>query len=316
MNRLMNRLRQIGLLRSGGSRLRLALGVMASLAALTVIALSGPGKAAVNQLLAAVSQRDDQQPRSIATPTTPEWAEQARTRHGWTAGVNNTVLQGSISFYNRDGSSAGTGSLVIYRRYPDLLRVEMTRGGNVQVFGFNGNQAWSGTNTNLPPALARDIRQWLRLSPERLFTGRVTGRSYREAGGRREDFRPGSPWQGQQQINPPRQLLLAEVEDLLGAPPDANQAGDRRLITYYLNAQNYTIETARWLEPVDANRRIEEGDAAFVDLRVEYSNWQTVGGMLLPYEVVVWKGGRVDSRLQISLLLVNQNLPISLFQQQ
>jgi len=294
-----------------GQRRWLQAAVVAVLALLAVVAFSKPGRITLSQ---AYNKLLGQGQRNTATPTPLDLEQQARGRHGWNAGLTNSVVTGTVTFYNRNGQSAGQAVAVIYRLYPDRLRVEMTRGVSTEIFGFTGENAWRTGTSNLSAKAARDIRAWLRLCPERLFTSRATT-NYRESGRRVERFRAARPWQGQQQLSQPLALEQVEILDDLGLPPDGSRVGDRRRITYYLNRSNYTIESARWLEPDEPTRRVDDNDVALSDVRLDFNDWRTVGGVLLPYEVVKWSGGRVEFRLQITQLLVNQSLPISLFQQ-
>jgi hypothetical protein len=39
-----------------------------------------------------------------------------------------------------------------------------------------------------------------------------------------------------------------------------------------------------------------------------------VSGVLWPFEIIKWTGGRVEFRLQVTQLQVNQSLPATLFQ--
>lgn len=282
---------------------------------LAAMALSNPGRATIARVLSSLTVRTLRpDPTVSAAQSGPDLEARARARHGWNAAlVDNSVVQGTVTFYNRDGGTTGQAQVVIYRRYPDRLRVVLRRGASVEVLGFDQTTAWSSSG---PPNehQARDIRQWLRICPERLFTTRSSGANYREAGARREDFRPGRPWQGPGRIDPPLELEQVQMVDILGVPPDPTRVGDRRFVTYYINRQNYTIESVRWLEPDDPRRRADEPTAT-MDVRVDFGDWRMVGGVLLwPFDLVHWEGGRVDYRITTTQVQINQPLADAIFQ--
>jgi hypothetical protein len=167
---------------------------------------------------------------SVEPPQLGDLESRARARHGWNAGVLNSVMRGIVVFYQSDGTNTGQATMTVYRAYPSRLRAELTRGGNTEIWGFDSLSAWRSGDSNLGEGRARDIRQWLRICPERLFTTRDGGAAYREAGSRIEDLKPARPWQSQTRINPPLELVQVEMEDTLGLPPIAGRPGDRRRI--------------------------------------------------------------------------------------
>jgi hypothetical protein len=287
---------------------------------LAAAALSSPGRATIRRAFSTIT--GSQPEASVSNGAEPaamaqvgeDLESRARARHGWNVGVINSVMSGTITFYDRDGTTTGQANLTVYRKYPDRLRVELNRGGSVEVWGFDQTDAWRTSNRSLGEREARDVRSWLRLCPERLFTTRGGGASYREAGQRREDFQAGRPWQGQVRSNPPLQLQQVEMEDTIGLPPSPTRTGDRRLVTYYINRQEFTIESARWLEPDDPNRRTEDISAAKTDVRVDFSDWRRVGGVLWPFDIVHWQGGKVDFRISITQMQINQSLVDTIFQ--
>src|SRR6185295_11281776 len=96
-----------------------------------------------------------------------------------------------------------------------------------------------------------------------------------------------------------------EMEDTIGLPPIAGRPGDRRRITYYVNRQDFTVEAARWLEPDDPRRDMDDDQATLTDVRVDFGEWRIVDGVLWPTEIVHWQGGRVDYRITISQVETN-----------
>lgn len=237
----------------------------------------------------------------------------ARARHGWTPAIVNSVIRGSITFYTREGATRDQANIVISRAYPDRLRIELNRNGVVETAGFDGVSAWQAGTANVSEARAREIRSWLRAWPERLFTTRGAGAGYREAGSRMETSRPGRPWSPVANINPPLKLEQVEMEDVVGLPPTPNRVGDRRLVVFYVNRDSSTIESARWLEPDNPRQSIEDPRGPLTDVRVDFGDWQTVGGTLWPFEVVHWWGGRVDYRITVTQVQMNQPLAGTIF---
>ncbi len=139
------------------------------------------------------------------------------------------------------------------------------------------------------------------------------GVNYREAGHRIESLRPARPGQPATKINPPVVLEQVETEDVIGPPPTPARVGDRRLITYYIDSARSTIESMRWLEPDDPRRRADDTSAEKLDVRVNFSDWRTVNGVLWPYEVTHRLGGKVDFRIQVSEVRLNQSMGETLF---
>ena len=76
---------------------------------------------------------------TVAPPPqgSPTIEEAARTAHGWNAAIVNSVVTGKITYYDSNGKETGNGSLTLYRKYPDLLRVEMTIDDVVEVDGVD-----------------------------------------------------------------------------------------------------------------------------------------------------------------------------------
>ena len=116
------------------------------------------------------------------------------------------------------------------------------------------------------------------------------------------------------QVNPPLELEQVEMEDVIGLPPALGRAGDRRLVTYYINSQDFTIESARWLEPDDPQRNIDDPQSATMDVRIDFDDWQRMGGVLWPFDIVHWMGGKVDYRIVVTQVQVNQPLADTIFQ--
>ena len=283
---------------------------------LGAVAVSHPGRSTIKRVFSRGAEEELRTNAGVSgEPVQAEDLEsRARARHGWSAGVLNSVMRGTVTFYESDGTNTGQATMVVSRAYPSLLRLELTRGGNTEVWGFDGLNAWRSGDSNLGEGRARDIRQWLRICPERLFTTRSTGAAYREVGSRMEDLKPGRPWQGQSRINPPTVFEQVEMEDTLGLPPITGRPGDRRRITYYINQQDFTIETARWLEPDNPRRGMDENKAALIDVRVDFGGWRRVDGVLWPTDIVHWQGGRVDYRITVNQVQTNQPLADAIFQ--
>jgi hypothetical protein len=293
------------------------LAVSVGLALLGAAALSAKGRSEIKRVVSSLtsdaSSNISAETTVANTQSTLDVEGRARQRHGWGAGIENSVVHGAIRFFDRNGGATGEAQIVIYRRYPDRLRVVLTRGASVEAMGFDQISAWSSTG-GPNERQARDIRQWLRIGPERLFVTRGSGAVYREAGSRREDSKPGSPWQGPAQINPPVVLEQVQMEDTLGPPPNTTRSGDRRFVTYYVNQSNFTIESARWLEPDDPRRSAGDRESPTTDVRVDFGDWRTASGVLWPFEIVHWQGGRVDYRIVVIQVQINQSLSDTLFQ--
>lgn len=289
-----------------------------ALCLLVAIGFSRPGRAALGRLLSVVS--GSQPDEGMESPFSSgqgsgDFEQRARVRHGWSATVTNSVLRGTITFYNRNGEAKRQASLSLYRKYPDRLRLDLDSGSVVETLAFDQNTAWRTGEPNLSEEQERDIRAWLRLFPERLFMMRGAGAQYREAGRRVEDYRPAVPWADRTQPGAPVSLEQVEVMDTIDTQPSPGRVADRRKVFYYIDRGTATIHSVRWIEPDDPNRRQDDNAAPKTDMRVDFSDWRVVDGVLWPFEVIRWAGGRVAFRIQLAEVRMNQDTPDSLFQQ-
>jgi hypothetical protein len=233
--------------------------------------LSQPGQHSVHKLLAALSgtptARETPASPPPAATTAPDVEQRARAHHGWGPTVLDSVAKGSITWYNRSGAITRQGTLVIYRKFPDLLRVEVTSNQTTEVSGFDATNPWRSGQASLADAAARDIRQWLRCSPERLFLTRGLGAGYREPGRRVEDHIPPTPWQGAVDLAQAREYDQAELFDLIGPATLTTGAVDRRRVTYLVDRQTSLIAAARWLEPDDPKQSADSPGTRLVETR-------------------------------------------------
>jgi hypothetical protein len=275
-------------------------------------AMSSPGRTALRSVLTALH----------ITSATPEGdvEQRARARHGWSAAVANSVVRGKITYYDRNGMATRQVRLTLMRKYPDRLRVEIDDRGTVVTSGFDGTATWKSGSLNLGEEEARDIRAMLRIGPERLFVTRGGGGRYREVGRRIDEDRGASPDpkdfpptgakpRGKQKV-----LDQIETEDTIGLPPLLGQrVGDRRLVYYYVNREDSTIETARWLEPDDPRQMADDANTPLLDMRVDYSDWRRVDGVLWPFEVTCSKGGSLHYRIVAEEVSANQHMADTIF---
>lgn len=240
--------------------------------------------------------------------------QRARARHGWRSTVLNSLARGVITSYDRSGAVTRRIGLTVYRSYPDHVRVELGFGMPLEVLGFDGQEAWKAGAGALTRHEARDIRAWLRGCPERLFINRSAGANYREAGRRVEDYKPATPWAGAtQQV--PTTLEQVELEDIIGAVATPRRlSADRRFVEYYIDRDNSVVASARWLEPQDPTQLPDDPNRSSLDVRIDFDTWTHVGGVLWPMRVTHWLGGKVDFRIDFEQVLVNQQMPDTMFQ--
>lgn len=276
---------------------------------ISAVAFTTPGKHAASSIISMLRGSS-----ALTAPIPPDVEQRARTRHGWMTPPLNSVAAGAITFYDREGTIIDQANLRVYRGYPIRLRIELDRRGQVETLGFDGTNPWRAGMTTLPDQRARDIRSWLRVSLERLFITRALGASYREAGPRVESSKPAKPWQDQVSINPPVAYEQVEMDDTAGPPPGGGRVGDRRFVYYYVNRQDGTIESVRWLEPDNPSQAITDQSAPKLDIRVDFADWRTVSGLVWPFEVVHWTGGKVDYRVVVNQVQINQPLSDTIFQ--
>jgi hypothetical protein len=301
-----------------GKRTRL-IGAVIAICMLVAAGLSQPGRRSAQKLLAAITNSSPSSalpagPGVAVAGTSPDVEQRARAHHGWGPTILDSVAKGSIIWYDRSGATTRQGTVVIYRKFPDLLRVEVTANQTTEVSGFDATNPWRSGQASLTDAAARDIRQWLRCSPERLFLTRGLGAGYREPGRRVEDHIPPTPWQGPVDLAQAREYDQAELIDLIGPPASAKGAVDRRRVTYLIDRQTSLVAAARWLEPADATQSADNPNTRLVETRVDFSLWRDVGGVQWPYQIAHWSGGRVDFRVTLTQVLLNQHPLDKLFQ--
>ena len=283
---------------------------------LAVVSLSKPGRIALGEFLTLIRSKASTVFTGAGMQTgNPDKEQRARGQHGWGPNVNNSIVRGTIAFFD-DGVLTHQARVTIYRKYPNRVRVEVEEDGIVDAWGFDHNEAWKLRSANLTEEKARDIRAWVRLSPERLFLMRGANNRYREAGRHLEDARPTVSGSGPLDMTGTGDVEEIEMEDIILPPATRNphRAGDRRLVYYQVDKDNNVIHSARWLEPDDPQADIDDPATPKMDVRVDFGNWRRVEGILWPMEITHRLGGKVDFRIFVSDVLVNQQMPDTVFQ--
>jgi hypothetical protein len=85
-------------------------------------------------------------------------------------------------------------------------------------------------------------------------------------------------------------------------------------VYYYVDAATSMVSTARWLEPDNPRKSIDDGTASFTDIRVDFSDWRPASGVKWPFKLVHSTGGRVDFKIVLNEVIVNQSLADAVFQ--
>jgi hypothetical protein len=313
---------------AGGFRTKLILIAALALSLLAAGSLSVPGRSTLGRILALARPASRPEiaggrgasPGPSPSPQDPDIEQKARVAHGWHSSIEDSVITGSVNFFDRNGFISRQASIKILRKYPEFVRIELTAAGTgsgsdrLTVMGFDGIAAWKQGLATLTNAEARDIRAWVRASPERLFVSRDNGHTYGESPSIYEDHRPAAPERGPVDLATPIVFNQARVIDTLGPPVGGGKAGDRRVIKYYVNAADSIINAALWAEPDDPNMDPADRNTDTLAVRVDYSAWQELDGVIWPFEITHWLGGKVDFRVTVSQVQTNQHLPGSLFQ--
>jgi hypothetical protein len=281
---------------------------------LAAAGLSKPGRMAFNEvffLIKGLASGKTTDPVSVL-PAGQDTEQRARARHGWSNGVVNSVVRGTITYYKND-LVARQARVTLYYKFPDRMRVEEEYEGLVQAWGFGTDGEWRLRAGSLSEEERRDIRGWLRVWPVRLFVQRGAGGGYREVGSRVEGSRRAAPGRGSGELA--EQGLLDEVEiiDAIGQGIGGGSP-DQRAIYYLIDRENSIIKSARWIEPDDPGDSVDDPDAQTKEVRVDYSGWRRFQGILLPTQLTRWVAGRGDFSVDVSEVLVNQQMPDTLFQ--
>ena len=271
---------------------------------LAAAGFSEPGRATITKLTSVFAPQQQQ----------PDVEQRARARHGWNGrSIQNSVVRGTITYFDRRGTEVRRMAMTLYRKYPDRLRLEVERDGVKTVSGFDGRDAWRDGAATITEVEARQIREMMRVWPERLFHARDGGAQYKETGRLVEDHRPAVPGRGPVQFERPMALEQLEVDDTLGPNERGPGRGrDRRKVSYLVSEENSAIYIARWMEPVDPGQEIDDAGPQ-IDVRVDFSRWREVEGLLWPMEVTHWRGGKVDYRIDVTEVLLDQQVPATIF---
>jgi hypothetical protein len=273
---------------------------------LAAAGFSKPGRATINKLASVFSPQP---------PPSPDVEQRARERHGWKdKNIQNSIVRGTVSYFDRSGTEVRRMAITLYRKYPDHLRIEVERDGIMTVSGFDGKDAWRDGVSTITEVEARQIREMLRIWPERLFHARDGGAQYKEKGRHVEDYRPAVPGREPVVFERPMVLQQIEVDDTIGSNERAQGKGrDRRRVSYMISEENSAVYLARWMEPVDPGQEIDDNGPQ-MDVRVDFSRWREMEGILCPMEITHWRGGKVDYRIDVSEVLFDQQMPATLFQ--
>lgn len=250
----------------------------------------------------------------LGTPPSPDIEQRARAKHGWDRRpILDTVIQGMITYYDRGGIAVQQLPMTLYRKYPDRLRLEIDRPGGQETSGFDGRDAWRANVVELRDTDARDIRGWSRMFPERLFVTRDKRARYREVGrflDERARRNPGLSQQGQEPIEADQVEMEDDVGPTTSSPDKAN---DFRKVSYYVDSESSLVYATRWLEPNDPSKRVDDKGAPLMDVRVDFSKWTQVDGVVWPFQLIHQRGGRIDFTIQITGMQTNQQMPDTLF---
>jgi hypothetical protein len=265
----------------------------------TAVAMSRPGRTVIGKVVAMMSAAPaaKETASAEALPEREDVEQRARRKHGWTSGVTSWLARGSIIYYDAGGKAVEQWAVTVYRKYPEQGRIEINRGAGIETSGYDGTRAWRTGTERVSEEVARDIRAMIRLTPERLFVTRSRGASYRESGQRIEE-------RGDSGV---ATFDEVEMDDALGE-------GDRRRVAYYINRESQMVESARWLEPDDPRRRIDDAGTALTDMRIDFGKWKAAGGVQWPMEIVKSKGGRMELRIELNEVVVNPQIADSIFQ--
>lgn len=282
-------------------RLVIASGLVCLLAAAGV---SNPGRATLKAAFKGIA---------ALVVSGPDVEERARASHGWDARpVTNSLVLGTMIYYDGGGREVRRYAMRLYRKYPERLRMELERQGTTVTAGFDGREAWRAGASQISEEEARDIRQLLRATPERFFVVRGAGGRYREVGRISDERSPLNRRRNPEMDEPP--VDQVEIEDLVGpAAGKGRSRADLRQVSYLVNSESGVVNAARWLEPAILSTSPDDPNNPKLEVRIDFTAWNNIGGVLWPLEVIHQRGGSVDYRIEVSEVRVNQQMPDTLF---
>jgi hypothetical protein len=254
------------------------------------------------------------QPASTSAPAAAQGpaniAQAASAAHNWNKYILDSIVSGTITYYDITGNQTVTGSITIYRRYPDLLKVVIDWDGSTEVYGVDDRDSWVQGATTISNEDARDVRAFLRIWPERLFVAYDLGAPYSEMGQHVQDYKPIAPKQDRVDLETLLTFHELEVEDTIG-----REKPETRKVYYSVNTTNSRVNALHYLEPDNPEEDMTDPETERTEIRVEFDNWQTINNVLWPFDIFHWYGGKVDYQIKITQVLTNQNLSNEVFQQ-
>lgn len=284
-----------------------------------VSSISGAGRRWMSGVASLFKSSQPAPTPSAPTPSAPtprvqptgDVESNARAQHGWSSSVADSVVYGKIAYYDDQGNQTSAGQITLYRVYPDLLRLEVEWTSGKEVYGIDNLGAWVEGKPVISDDDMREIRAFLRIWPERLFIARSQGAPYREVGIHREDFKLAGPGQPSLDVEPGITFDQVQVEDTLQVQPS-----EKRRVYYYVNQSNSRVSALRYPEPDDPNADALDPQTDSTEARVDFDDWHTVNNILWPYLITHRLGGKVDFRIWVSEVTVNQSPSPDLFRRQ
>jgi hypothetical protein len=78
--------------------------------------------------------------------------------------------------------------------------------------------------------------------------------------------------------------------------------------------ENSTVTSTSWIEPDDASDSAEDSEAATKGIRADFAGWRRYQSVLLPTEITRRVGGKAHFSIDVSKVLINEELSNTLFQ--
>jgi hypothetical protein len=255
------------------------------------------------------------EPKPIAMAGTPlvrpanDVESLARAQQGWSEHIADSIMRGKIAYYGDSGNQTSERWVSFYRLYPDSLKVELHWETATEVYGVDQIGAWIEGAAVVSEDDMRDICGFIRIWPERLFVARNLGAPYQEIGRHIEDFKPGEPGGPSLEIEPAITFDQVQVEDTIDM-----QSPQMRIIYYYINHSDSRIGALRYMEPEDPNGDPTDPTTDAIEVRVDFDDWRVVDNVWWPFVITHRLGGKVDFRIWISEVLINQGMERNNFQ--
>jgi hypothetical protein len=229
--------------------------------------------------------------------------------------IASFALSGKISRYDREGQKKGEFNLRIFKKNPNLIKVEIANESGAMVYGMDQATTWKLGFEKVTLDDLHEIHGWLRIWPDWFLAARTADKAYAMTGTQSISAIPVEPKTDPILLNPMAELTKLEIEDAIG--PNSDNPGkdpfERRVVTYGIDKATNLIFMASWIEPYTANDDLNDPQSKRVLVQVYFLDYKQIQGIWWPSKLVHLVGYSVDSIIQLNDIALNPPIDDKLF---